>query len=77
MAARKMILGSDSHTRYARWHHGRGGGGPSAGQAATKKHWDLNTEVVLVYLTGTPKRGVGPHDVAIALVKATLPALCQ
>ena len=28
-------------------------------------------KVVLVYLTGTPKKGIGPHDVAIALVKAT------
>ena len=34
--------------------------------------WDVPMpQVVLVYLTGKPRRGVGPHDVAIALVKAT------
>ncbi|SFP42940.1 aconitate hydratase [Oscillibacter sp. PC13] len=69
----KMILGSDSHTRYgALGTMAVGEGGPELAKQLLKNTWDVNyPEVVLVYLTGTPKRGVGPHDVAIALVKAT------
>jgi aconitate hydratase len=69
----KMILGSDSHTRYgALGTMAVGEGGPELCKQLLKNTWDLNyPEVVLVYLTGTPRRGVGPHDVAIALVKAT------
>ena len=69
----KMILGSDSHTRYgALGTMAVGEGGPELCKQLLKNTWDINyPEVVLVYLTGTPKRGVGPHDVAIALVKAT------
>ena len=69
----KMILGSDSHTRYgALGTMAVGEGGPELAKQLLKNTWDLNyPEVVLVYLTGKPRRGVGPHDVAIALVKAT------
>jgi len=68
-----MILGSDSHTRYgALGVMGVGEGGPELAKQLLKNTWDADApEVVLVYLTGAPKRGVGPHDVAIALVKAT------
>ena len=69
----KMILGSDSHTRYgALGTMAVGEGGPELAKQLLNSTWDLNyPDVVLVYLTGTPRRGVGPHDVAIALVKAT------
>ncbi len=69
----KMILGSDSHTRYgALGTMGVGEGGPELVKQLLKNTYDINApEVVLVYLTGTPKRGIGPHDVAIALVGAT------
>ena len=68
-----MILGSDSHTRYgALGTMAVGEGGPELAKQLLKNTWDTNyPEVVLIYLTGTPRRGVGPHDVAIALVKAT------
>ena len=49
-----------------------GEGGPELAKQLLKNTWDINyPKVVLVYLTGAPRRGVGPHDVAIALVKAT------
>ncbi len=69
----KMILGSDSHTRYgALGTMGVGEGGPELVKQLLKNTYDIKTpEVVLVYLTGTPKKGIGPHDVAIALVGAT------
>ena len=69
----KMILGSDSHTRYgALGTMAVGEGGPELAKQLLNSTWDVNyPDVVLVYLTGTPRRGVGPHDVAIALVKAT------
>ena len=69
----RMILGSDSHTRYgALGTMAVGEGGPELAKQLLKNTWDLPyPEVVLVWLTGAPKRGVGPHDVAIALVKAT------
>ncbi|MBE6940263.1 MAG: hydratase [Ruminococcaceae bacterium] len=68
-----MILGSDSHTRYgALGTMAVGEGGPELAKQLLKNTWDVPMpQVVLVYLTGTPRRGVGPHDVAIALVKAT------
>ena len=68
-----MILGSDSHTRYgALGTMAVGEGGPELAKQLLKNTWDVSyPKVVLVYLTGAPKRGVGPHDVAIALVKAT------
>ena len=69
----KMILGSDSHTRYgALGTMAVGEGGPELAKQLLCNTWDIPySKVVLVYLTGAPKRGVGPHDVAIALVKAT------
>ena len=69
----KMILGSDSHTRYgALGTMGIGEGGPELVKQLLKNTYDIKTpEVVLVYLTGTPRKGIGPHDVAIALVGAT------
>ena len=69
----KMILGSDSHTRYgALGTMGVGEGGPELVKQLLKNTYDVKVpEVVLVYLTGTPKKGIGPHDVAIALVGAT------
>ncbi len=69
----KMILGSDSHTRYgALGTMGVGEGGPELVKQLLKNTYDVKApEVVLVYLTGTPKKGIGPHDVAIALVGAT------
>ena len=68
-----MILGSDSHTRYgALGTMAVGEGGPELAKQLLKNTWDTPMpEVVMVYLTGKPRRGVGPHDVAIALVKAT------
>ena len=68
-----MILGSDSHTRYgALGTMAVGEGGPELAKQLLKNTWDAPMpEVVMVYLTGKPCRGVGPHDVAIALVKAT------
>ena len=69
----RMILGSDSHTRYGAYGTmAIGEGGPELAKQLLKNTWDINyPKVVLVYLTGAPRRGVGPHDVAIALVKAT------
>lgn len=68
----KMILGSDSHTRYgALGTMGVGEGGPELVKQLLRGTYDINRpETVLVYLTGSPRRGVGPHDAAIALVKA-------
>jgi len=69
----KMILGSDSHTRYgALGTMGVGEGGPELVKQLLCDTYDIKApEVVLVHLTGKPKKGIGPHDVAIALVKAT------
>ena len=68
-----MILGSDSHTRYgALGTMAVGEGGPELAKQLLNNTWDVPMpKVVLVYMTGKPRRGVGPHDVAIALVKAT------
>ena len=68
----RMILGSDSHTRYgALGTMGVGEGGPEIVKQLLKATYDVAyPDVVLVYLTGVPKRGVGPHDVAIALCGA-------
>ncbi len=68
-----MILGSDSHTRYgALGTMAIGEGGPELVKQLLCNTYDVpNPDVVLVYLTGTPKKGVGPHDVALELVKQT------
>ena len=69
----RMILGSDSHTRYgALGTMAVGEGGPELAKQLLKHTWDaVLPEVVLVYVTGKPRRGVGPHDAAVALIKAT------
>ena len=68
----RMILGSDSHTRYgALGTMGIGEGGPEIVKQLLENTYDVAMPpVVLVYLTGKPQRGVGPHDVAIALCGA-------
>ena len=68
-----MILGSDSHTRYGSLGNmGVGEGGGELVKQLLCNTWDINApEVVLVWLEGAPRKGVGPHDVAISLVKAT------
>ena len=68
-----MILGSDSHTRYgALGTMGVGEGGGELAKQLLNKTYDVNMpKVVCVYLTGKPEPGVGPQDVAIALVGAT------
>ncbi len=67
-----MILGSDSHTRYGSLGNmGVGEGGGELVKQLLNNTWDINApEVVLVWLEGKPKKGIGPHDVAISLVKA-------
>jgi aconitate hydratase len=68
----RMILGSDSHTRYgALGTMGVGEGGPELVKQLLSNTYDISApDVVLVYLEGTPRRGVGPHDVAVALTGA-------
>ena len=71
-ACGNMILGSDSHTRYGSLGNmGVGEGGGELVKQLLCNTWDINApEVVLVWLEGKPKHGIGPHDVAISLVKA-------
>ncbi len=66
----KMILGSDSHTRYgALGTMAMGEGGPELVKQLLNRTYDIKYPgVCLVYLTGEPKDGVGPHDVALALI---------
>ncbi len=68
-----MILGSDSHTRYgALGTVAIGEGGPELVKQLLNRTYDLDMpEIVAVNLKGRVKKGVGPHDVALALVKAT------
>ena len=68
----RMILGSDSHTRYgALGTMGIGEGGPEIVKQLLRNTYDIAApEVILVWLTGQPPQGVGPHDVAIALCGA-------
>ncbi len=69
----KMILGSDSHTRYgALGTLAVGEGGGELAKQLVGRTYDMAYPgVVAVYLTGKPAPGVGPHDVALALVAAT------
>ncbi len=69
----RMILGSDSHTRYgALGTMGVGEGGGELAKQLVKRTYDMKKpEVVLIYVTGSLRPGVGPHDVALALVEAT------
>ena len=71
----KMILGSDSHTRYGAYGcMGVGEGGGELVKQLLENTYDVAApEVVMVYLEGAPRRGVGPQDVAISLVAATFP----
>ncbi len=71
----KMILGSDSHTRYGAYGcMGVGEGGGELVKQLLENTYDVPApEVVMVYLEGKPRKGVGPQDVAIALVAATFP----
>ena len=68
----RMILGSDSHTRYgALGTMAVGeGGGELAKQLLGRTYDFARPEVIAVYLTGEPKPGVGPHDVALAICGA-------
>ena len=68
----RMILGSDSHTRYgALGTLAIGEGGPEIAKQLLKRTYDLAyPEVVAVYLEGTPLPGVGPQDVALAIIGA-------
>ena len=68
-----MILGSDSHTRYgALGTMAVGEGGPELVKQLLGRTYDIaRPRVICVYLRGKPKKGVGPHDVAIALTAAT------
>lgn len=69
----KMILGSDSHTRYGCYGTlGVGEGGGELAKQLLENTYDVDApEVVLVWLEGAAPHGIGPHDVAIALVGAT------
>ena len=69
----KMILGSDSHTRYgALGTMAMGEGGPELVKQLLNKTYDIKCpKVVGIYLDGEPMPGVGPQDVALALIGAT------
>ena len=69
----RMILGSDSHTRYgALGTMGIGEGGGELAKQLVGRTYDIAyPKTVLVHVTGETKPGVGPHDVALALVAAT------
>ena len=71
----RMILGSDSHTRYGCYGTlGVGEGGGELAKQLLKNTWDIDEpEVILVWLEGKIPHGIGPHDIAIALVGATFP----
>ena len=67
----KMILGSDSHTRYgALGTMAMGEGGPELVKQLLEQTYDINMPgVVAIYLKGEPRKGVGPQDVALAIIK--------
>ncbi len=66
----KMILGSDSHTRYgALGTMAVGEGGPELVKQLLNKTYDIDRpQVVGIYLTGSPVEGVGPQDIALAII---------
>ena len=72
----KMILGSDSHTRYGAYGTmAIGEGGPELARQLLCKTYDIAyPKVMAIYLTGAPRPGVGPQDVALALIGATFKA---
>ena len=69
-AGGKMIRGSDSHTRYgALGTMAMGEGGPELVKQLLSQTYDINMPgVVAIYLTGSPRPGVGPQDVALAII---------
>ena len=69
----QMILGSDSHTRYgALGTMAMGEGGPELVKQLLSKTYDISRpKVIAIYLDGEPRYGVGPQDVALALIGAT------
>ena len=69
----KMILGSDSHTRYgALGTMAVGEGGPELVKQLLSQTYDVDMpEIVGIYMTGAPQKGVGPQDVALAIEGAT------
>jgi len=71
-AGGQMILGSDSHTRYgALGTMAIGEGGGELVKQLLSKTYDVDMPgVVAVYLTGKPQKGVGPQDVALAIIGA-------
>ncbi len=71
-----MILGSDSHTRYgALGTMAIGEGGPELVKQLLKQTYDIKPpEVIAVYLKGKLRKGVGPQDVALALIRAVFPS---
>lgn len=66
----RMVLGSDSHTRYgALGTMAMGEGGPEIVKQLLSQTYDINMpEIVGVYLTGKPQKGVGPQDIALAII---------
>ena len=68
----KMILGSDSHTRYgALGTMAIGEGGGELVKQLLEDTYDINRpQVIAVYLTGAPNKGVGPQDIALAIIGA-------
>ena len=68
----KMILGSDSHTRYgALGTMAMGEGGPELVKQLLNKTYDIKMPgVIAIYLDGEPMKGVGPQDVALAIIGA-------
>ena len=67
----KMILGSDSHTRYGAFGTmGFGEGGPELVKQLLKHTYDIKyPEIIAIYLDGAPVKGVGPQDIALTLIK--------
>ena len=68
----RMILGSDSHTRYgALGTMGIGEGGPEIVKQLLNRTYDIGyPQIIAVFLEGMPQRGVGPQDVALSIIKA-------
>ncbi|MCL2099103.1 MAG: hydratase [Oscillospiraceae bacterium] len=68
----RMILGSDSHTRYgALGTMGIGEGGPEIVKQLLSRPYEIDMpEVIAVHLSGAPRPGVGPQDVALAVIGA-------
>ena len=72
----KMIIGSDSHTRYGAYGTmAIGEGGPELVKQLLGRTYDIDLPpVVGVYLTGAPRPGVGPQDVALSIIEKTFTA---